>query len=218
MRAVRSPARPTEQRLLAIYWGAVIAGVSAGFILSSAPVDVWSVRYVSLLLPALLTLAVIAWGRSALIGLGVFATVAAGLGCMQLARGNYTTNINPAVPHGSDLARLERFAAVQGLDHGYAPYWRAAPITAESDFEIRAYPVGRCEAGLCPFVLHRIDGWYEPKPGVRTFYLYNPEFSSEAGPPPRSWGPPVARETFGPVQVFVYDGDIAAHLGEPLQA
>jgi hypothetical protein len=217
LRAVRSPARPVEQRLLAVYWGAVIAGISAGFIVSSAPLDVFSVRYVTLLLPALLTLAVIAFGRPALIGIGVFATVAAGLGCMQLARGTYTT-MNPDLPHGTDLANLERFASQERLDHGYAGYWEAATITAESDFRIRAYPVAQCDVGLCPFYLHRIDGWYAPKPGVRTFYLYSPESPSDAGPPPPSWGPPVAQRTFGPLQVFVYEGDLAARLGEPLPA
>jgi hypothetical protein len=214
--AIITPDRSPEQRLLLVFCGAVILGTAGAFIVSSSPLDIFSARYTLAMWPMLL----IAWAilsppRATITGLAILATIAAVLGCNDLGRGTYTTPTSP-FPTGRPVGDLARFVAAEHLDHGYAGYWEAATITAQTDFKVRLYPVQDCGDGRCPPAVHRIDAWYKPKLGrIRTLYVVDRERigvgTAVSGPPPR-WGPPAKAATFGKLDVFVYNYDLATKL------
>jgi hypothetical protein len=230
--------RPPAQRLLAVYWAIAAAAIAVAFIASTAPTDISAVRYMTIVWPALLTIAAIVWRRQAIVWLAGLATGAAVLGSWDIAHGGYA-NSDPNVPTGADVQGLKRFVANNHLDHGYAQYWNAAAITDETDFEARIYPITPCAPStsgsapntdqLCQFSFHTIDSWYEPKPGARTFLLLNDNPLAAAAlvqrpaigvpylipHPPASWGPPVQQARFGHLTAYVYDYDLATRLGPP---
>jgi hypothetical protein len=208
--------RPAEQRLLAIYWGASIAVVAIAFIITNAPAGVNAVRYVSTFWPALLTLVAIVYGRRAITGLALLAAGCAILGCFELARGFYTPATG-APPDEQESELVEKFADANQLDHGYAGYWDAIPISIQTDFRTPVYPIEQCllpERGhYCPNRLHIIEAWYEPKPDIRTFYVVNANPTKPfVEPPPPSWGPPFKTATLGDLTVYAYDYDIASRF------
>jgi hypothetical protein len=210
--------RPARVRLLAIYWAASILLVSGPFVFTSVPAGLSSVRYVFTLWPALLTLAAVVFTRRAHVWLAILAAVSALIGWAELDRGLYT----PAVvlqPTPAEVTELEKVAALNRLDHGYASYWDAAPIMLESDFKLRAYPLEPCgRIGYCPFHLHDIESWYRPKPGARTFYVVGDQsLIPPLGPPPASWGTPAKTLHVGHLTVYLFDYDIASRL-EPFKA
>jgi hypothetical protein len=208
-------ARSPELRLLGIYWAVSSVTVSLAFVIITAPVSTGSVRYVTTLWPALLTLVLVVYGRRAVTSLAVFAAAIAVLGCVELGKGLYTyTQLDR--PHGGEADQLANFVAANHLDHGYASYWNAAPLDVQSDFKVRAYPIEPCELPktlYCPFRVHTISTWYDPKPGVRTFYLVGyPKLTPSLQPPPASWGRPFKTATLGNLTVYAYDYDIASRL------
>jgi hypothetical protein len=205
--------RPAPARLLAIYWGASILFVSAAFVFTTVPAGLSSVRYVFTLWPALLTLAVLVYGRRAHVWLAVLAGVSALIGCAELNRGWYTA-ATAGQPTQAEVDELERIAAANRLDHGYAGYWDAMPITLESDFKVRAYPIEPCgPTGYCPFHLHAIEAWYTPRAGARTFYAVGDQSLKPAlAPPPASWGRPAKTIRVGHLTIYVFDYDIASRL------
>jgi hypothetical protein len=207
------PARPAPVRLLAIYWAVSILLVTGPFVFTTVPVGINSVRYVFTLWPALLTLAAVVYARRAHLGLAVLAAGAALIGCIELGRGFYTPGV-VIQPTSAEVAQLERIAASHHLDHGYAGYWDAMPITLESDFKVRAYPIEPCgPVGYCPFHLHVIESWYTPKPDARTFYVMGDQtLQPPLAPPPASWGSPAKVVRVGHLTVYLFDYDIASRL------
>jgi hypothetical protein len=215
-RLLADRARPPEQRLLALYWVVVVAATTVAFVTSTAPVDTTSIRYLSMIWPALISLPVIVWRRPALPWLAALAIGFALLGALQLERREIDRVANAANPTPAEVSGVERFVRMYGLDHGYGQYWTAASTTQLSDFQVRAYPVIRCNyvgPGLCANPYHTIDSWYRPRPGVRTFYL-NEDAGVEptTGPPPPRWGRPFAKAQFGDYQIYAYDYDLASVL------
>ncbi len=210
---LRDPGRSAGQRLLFVYWGVALAALAAAFVASSAPVDIGSARYLLIAWPALLTLAAIVFGQRALTGLALLAATTGILGSVELARDGYRLPIEYS---NDDVVRLERFVDANRLDHGYSSYEYAAAITRLTDFGVRLYPVtdcGRDDDKRCPSPEHQMDVWYEGKPGVRTFYVFNPTTTFRAiGPPPTRWGKPAKEAQIGPFQLFIYDFDLARVL------
>lgn len=210
---LRDPDRPAGQRLLLVYWGVAIAALAAAFIASSVPVDIGSARYLLIAWPALLTLAAIVFGQRALTGLALLAATSGVLGCIELARDGYRL---PVEYSNDDVSRLERFVDANRLDHGYSSYEYAAAIMRLTDFKVRLYPVADCGRDgdkRCPSLEHQMDVWYEGKPGVRTFYVFNPNTNWRAiGPPPTRWGRPAQEAEIGPFRLFIYDFDLARVL------
>jgi hypothetical protein len=168
---------------------------------------------VTVLWPALLALAALAFGRRALTPLAGVAAGVAILGCLELADGRYAQ----AAPYPDRaLASLRQFVAANHLDHGYASYVNAPVITTQTDFAVRTYPVERCDPtgdGLCRYGLHRIDSWYTPKRDARSFFVVaeRPGWPLLGGPPSR-WGPPIDEAQFGPFRVYAYPFDLARIL------
>jgi hypothetical protein len=206
-------ARPPAVRMLGIYWGGSLLLVAGPFVFTTVPVGINSIRYVFTLWPALLTLAALVYARRAHLWIAILATASALIGCAELSRGFYTPPV-VVQPTPAEVAALERVAAANDIDHGYASYWDAMPITLESDFKLRAYPIEPCGAvGYCPFTLHVIESWYSPKPGTRSFYVVGDQsLKPSLGPPPASWGRPLKIVRIGHLTVYLFDYDVASRL------
>jgi hypothetical protein len=207
--------RPVEQRLLFAYWSVSVVAVSFAFVITTAPEGINAVRYITTLWPALLTLVVIVYGRAATAGLALLAAGCAVLGCIGLARGLYTPRIDEP-PNGREADLVAQFAEQNDLDHGYAGYWDAAPISLQSDFAVRTYPIEPCGPRpdtYCPFHSHTIEAWYRPEAGVRTFLVVNRQgLAPVTKAPPASWGPPVRTAQLGDLAVYAFDYDISSHF------
>jgi hypothetical protein len=210
-------ARPLEQRLLFAYWGISIVAVSAGFVITTAPHGTNAVRFLMTLWPALLTLVVIVYQRRAITGVAVLAAGCAILGCFALAKGLYTPATG-APPDGREAELVERFVAENDLDHGYAGYQDAAPISVQSNFNARVYPIEPCGENVsiyCPFHSHQIESWYEPKEGARSFFVVNgTPTPPAASSPPAEWGRPFKTAQLGDLIVYAYDYDISSQFQE----
>jgi hypothetical protein len=212
-------ARPIEQRLLFVYWVVSIVAVSAAFVITTAPYGINAVRYLTTLWPGLLILVVIVYGRRAVAGLALLAAGCAVLGSAALSKDLYTPGAGPR-PNAEEARLVERFAAENDLDHGYAGYWDAAPLTFQSGFGVRVYPIRTCGPppdGHCPFHVHTIENWYVPEPGARTFYVVGDQsLYPPLGPPPADWGRPFEEARLGHLTVYAFDYDIASQL-RPLE-
>lgn len=206
--------RTAGQRLLLAFWAISLAGALGALLLTDVAAGVSSVRYLLVVWPAALALALIAWGARSYAAIAGLAVACAAIGIVQFERGHYDSQGPPLEPE--EIAGVERFVAAHGLDHGYAGYWDAAALTYHSDFEAKTYPVVPCGPapdGLCQFNLHTMDSWYEPKPGARTFFVEGTrDVPQNPGPPPARWGRPFAVETAGRLRLYAYDFDIASVL------
>lgn len=141
----------------------------------------------------------------------VLAVVVGGFGIDRLARDAYEDNPS-RFAEGYAAGQLAQLVEREGLDHGYSGYWTAANVTFASRFAAKTYPVQPCGAGVCAFRLHRLDAWYVPREGVRTFYAVD-ELAPEprVGPPPAEWDP-VKNVQLGQLLVYVFNYDIASRI------
>lgn len=215
LRALRDSGRSDAARLLAVFWGVVLAGTAAAYVLTDAATDIFGARYTVAMWPALVTLPLVLAPVLATRAVTAVAVVSAAMGSVALAQGEYQNSATP-FPQGRIVGDLQKFVEREGLHHGYGSYWDSATIMQQTDFKVRLYPVQACGDGRCPFVLHRIDAWYVPQPRpVRTFYVEDSApLPTPAGPPPARWGKPAKVVTFGQLKVSVYNFDLAARLPE----
>jgi hypothetical protein len=218
--AAWNPGREPEQRLLLVFWAVACTTIAAAYVVTDAAVDIYGSRYLTVIWPGLLSIAaVMGPARRVIPALAVVTIVTGVIGILELRHGDYTTPTS-AFPQGSNVSALEQLAQREHLDHGYAGYWEAAEMTAQTNFRLHVWPLLNCGAGLserCPVGVHRIDTWYRPKPGpVKTFYVVDSvTIGSGLGGPPASWGRPLNHATFGQLDVYVYGYDIASRLGAP---
>jgi hypothetical protein len=202
-----------------LFWTAAGALTALTFLISSLPVDKFTSRYVIVTLYSVAALLAVAgaastgWRRAAVTG-GVALVALSGVA--SLARRDLQDN--PAgYPTGGVSGQVADLVAEEGLDHGYAGYWDAAPITWQTKARARVYPIEPCIPGLprkggyCPFPFHRIDSWYRPKEGVRTFLVIDPTQPGVQAPDPR-FGPAERTERIGQLEVRVYGYDIASRF------
>jgi len=207
-----------EAKLLVAFWATTLAAMTAVFLLPITPVvvDVGSLRYATVLWPALLVLVAVVWGSRAVPWLALLVVATSALGCLELLRDDYGPHPGRWLTDG-EVSGAERFVEANGLDHGYAGYKDASPLTYASDFEVRSYPVNMCGSAVpvpqrCQFPLHTMDSWYEPRPRIRTFYIWD---DRSQGPdvhvarPPSHWGRPFATARFGHLHLYAYDYDLA---------
>jgi hypothetical protein len=208
--------RPAAQRLLLVFWITSIAGVVGALLLTDVAVGVSTVRYLLVAWPGLLALAMIVWRQKTFVIVATLATACAVIGIVQLERGLYD---NQGIgPGDREIVGIERFVAENKLDHGYAGYWDAAPITYLSNYRALTYPVAVCGAtgrGFCQFSLHTMDSWYVPDPEARTFLVYDTrDIPVNLIPPPERWGRPFAQARVGNLRLYAYGYDIASVLAE----
>jgi len=217
------PERRSEAGLLLAFWATVLAAMTVVFLvpLTAITIDVGSLRYVTILWPALLVLGGVTWGDRSVPWLACLVVATAVLGCVELVRGDYGGSA-PWLSEG-EISGVSRFVEANELDHGYAPYQDAAPLTWASDFEVKSYPINMCGSAVpapdrCQFSLHTMDSWYRPTHGVRTFYLWDDRRLSGdryLAPPPHRWGRPFATANFGHLHLYAYDYDLGRQVRLP---
>ena len=186
--------------------------LSAGFIVSSTPVDIFSDRYLVGLIYAAAALVPLLAAESLArrLALAACASVFAFTGLLLLQQGQGSANIGN-FPSDGVSGQLARIAHREHLTTGYAGYWDAAPITWATHFQVRVYPIFACGTGLCPFSIHYISSWYTPRAGIHTFLVSDPT-QPVAAPPVPSLGKPIAVHRIGELTMYVYPYDIASRF------
>lgn len=198
---------------LTFFTSVILASLGA-WLFTSAPVDIFSGRYLvaAWIAVCVLLLALAFRNGSAWLATGV-AIVLCGTSLVQF-------QYNPALreanqPTTQHAAELEQFAKEHGVTRGYSSYWVGAPITWYSDFALQLSPVFGCQGGEpgknCKFYLHTISSWYTPGKG-KTMLVIDPQ----TGPPVNvdpDYGAPLATRQVGPFTAHVFDHDIARELG-----
>ena len=96
----------------------------------------------------------------------------------------------------------------------------------KSNFAVHVYPVTetfitpdeRCRPQgsvmVCPFTYESISDWYGGSSGP-TFLLIDPTVSYLNRPPADSLEPPAAIYRVDRFLIYVYDDDVASHMGTP---
>jgi hypothetical protein len=205
---------PTRTAYVA-YWAAAGVLLSAAFVTSSSPVDLFSSRYlVGVLYAVAALIPLLAEHRPSLRGpIVAGALVYCFGGTVAMARGTATENPSH-FPDANIAAQVAALAREDHLTRGYAGYWDAATITWETHLRVHVFPVYTCPPGLCEFDLHTIANWYRPQPHSRTFLLTD---SSQPflGALPATLGRPIASYPIGPLTMYVFAYDIAARIAPP---
>ncbi len=197
------------------FWATSLLTSSAVFILSSAPVDANSARYVlagyvaiGALLP-LLAMRSPRWRASVTAAVCAFALIAS----YQVIKNPFQPQLTFPTPQQAQA--LARFAKSENVRYGYTGYWDAADLTWMSDFKVKAYPVSQCVNGsyvICPFDIG-ISSWYTPRPGGNSMFVvdHGIQLATVSAPDP-SDGIPSAVTTIGDLTVYVYPYDIASRF------
>jgi hypothetical protein len=212
-RAWRSTSAPSAPRIAwCVFWGSSAVLLSFGFIVSAAPVDIYSDRYLVGLIYAAAALVPLLGGRSVPRRLAIAAGTAvfAFSGLVALWQGQVTANID-RYPSDRVAVQVAQIARREHLTIGYAGYWDAAPITWATDLAVKVYPVQPCGAGLCRFSIHYISSWYASHPGIHTFLISDPT-QPVAAPPVAALGNPIAVHQIDELTMYVYPYDIASRL------
>ena len=212
-RAPRSTAVPSAPRIAwCIFWGSSAVLLSFGFIVSAAPVDIYSDRYLVGLIYAAAALVPLLGGRDVARRLAIAAGTAvfAFSGLVALWQGQVTANIGN-YPSDYVSGQVAQIARREHLTIGYAGYWDAAPITWATHLAVKVYPVQPCGAGLCPFSIHYISSWYAPHAGIHTFLISDPT-QPIAASPVAALGKPIAVHQIDELTMYVYPYDIASRL------
>jgi hypothetical protein len=197
------------------FWAASLGSSSLVFVLSNAPVDANSARYVlagyvaiGALLP-LLALRGRPWRASVTAGVCVFAAIAS----YQVIRNPFQPQLRFPTPQQANA--LARFARAEDVRYGYTGYWDAADLTWMSGFGVEVYPVSQCKPGslvICPYDIG-ISSWYTPRPGTRSMFIvdHGIQLQSVTAPDP-ALGAPLGTTTIGDLTVYVYPYDIASRF------
>jgi hypothetical protein len=198
------------------FWASSFVTTSLAFVLSSAPVDANSARYVlagyvavGALLP-LLALRSRFWKAAVTAGVCAFALIAS----YQVIRNPFEAQLKFPTPQQAQA--LARFAKAEHVKYGYTGYWDAGDLTWMSGFGVKVYPVTQCtpqNLAMCPFNIG-ISSWYKPRPNTKSMLVidHGIQLKSVAAPNPGD-GAPIASTTIGDLTVYVYPFDIASHFG-----
>jgi hypothetical protein len=124
---------------------------------------------------------------------------------------------------GPVRSQVIAFLETEGVSKGYTGYFDSHPLTLQANLRVHFYPVIACRAPmssrLCPLSVNTRTSWYVPRPGIRTFLLFdssNP--AAVASAPTADLGPPAVTRQFGPLVVYVYGFDIGSKLASPCNA
>lgn len=154
------------------------------------------------------------WKRS-LVAAGCGLLVAVGL--VPLATAKLATQ-REAAPHAREASSVAAWVRSRSADVGYSDYWDSLSLTYHTGLTVRA--VERCTtstATLCPKIINTRRGWYWPTGAIRTFLVVNPTFGDglklQGIETASDLGTPLESRQFGPIQVYIYDYDVARWLG-----
>ena len=201
--------RPARDAFV-VAWGMSALLVSVAFVVTSAPEGLTTSRYlVGVLMAAAALVPLVARRREMMAVVVVAVSIYCISGLISIARGEASRSGGVTQ---SDVDTFASLARLDNVDHGYAGYWDAAPITWKSGFHVLTYPVEECRAGICRAYLGNDSAWYEPHGEERTFLITN---TSRPGMEsvPASLGPPAYAIRVGASYTFnVYDYDIASRI------
>jgi len=223
-RALRRGMSPAALAYLS-FWSLSLLCTTLVFILSDAPKDALSGRYLlagyaaaAALLP--LAGAGVRSRRALTAGVCAFALI----GTYQVLRAPFTVITSPEVavrfPGPSAAAELKAFAASEHVSVGYGGYWDAEELTWATDFAVPVRPVRTCDPlshTLCYPQLGMISSWYEPRSGIRSLLIVDSldtSFNAVLHPDPEL-GAPVAERNLGYIRALVYPYDIASRIHTP---
>lgn len=204
------------------FWAMCLLSTTAAYVLSTAPVDVTTSRYV---LPGYIAIGALLPVLAArnrrcraplVAGVCLFALIAS----YQIVREPSATAGPPgAWPTSQQANALVRVAREEHVTYGYASYWVAADLTWLSYFKVDIYPVYRCAvptlpyATLCRFNEQRINSWYAPTRGpTRSMLVVDPAEEMLVPGPDPGMGKPSSFHGADGLAVYVYPYDIASHI------
>ncbi|GAC1364046.1 MAG: hypothetical protein NVSMB32_06180 [Actinomycetota bacterium] len=178
--------------------------VAPAFFALAATVPVWAAR--------------LGWRRVVLsLGVGLFCLLSlTGRNGLFIYETVFGQNAHTAQQRPQAIAFLES----QGVTEGYTGYWDSHPVTLLADMRVHFYPVIACRtpasARLCPFFVNTRTDWYAPRPGTRTFILYDASNAPIiASAPTPDLGTAAITRQFGSLTVSIYDYDVAARFARP---
>jgi hypothetical protein len=210
-----------------VFWSSCVLASALAFVLTTAPKDALSGRYLLAAYVASAALLALAAARGPrarrwlALGVCLFAVLAV---CQLLARpfvAMGTPGVSDHFPGPATAAALERFARAERVEVGYGGYWDAEDLTWNTDFRVLIRPVRPCSVRhlvtLCYPQLGDVSSWYTPRRDVRSLLLVDrPGVSYDViKKPPATLGPPIARARVGYLEAYVYPYDIAARLQRP---
>jgi hypothetical protein len=199
-----------------VFWGLAGATTIAAFVLSSLPVGRSSTRYVvtgGYALAALVPVAAATWGRWSRVALVVGLCVVLTGSIASLVRRDLQ-DVGPTTITPRETHALTSLAHDAGVKYGYAPYWEAAPLTWQAKGAVDVYPVRACGDRPCPFHLHRINSWYDPRPGTKSLLISDSSKPLGEIPEARLGRPELVRQ-IGTMTVYVYGYDVATRFQQP---
>jgi len=207
------------------FWSCSLVATSLVFVLSDAPKDALSGRYLLAgyaATAALLPLVATRNSRMRLIvtaGVCVFALIAA----YQVIRRPFNVITSPEqsirFPGPSTAGALAQFARQEHVAYGYGGYWDAEQLTWGTNFRVLIRPVRVCGAhsyALCYPQLGMISSWYTPRPR-RSLLVVDTLGTSYDGilGRDRALGRPLSARRLGDITVYVYPYDIGSQIRKP---
>ncbi len=215
--AVEESARAAAGTAFVLFWSLLLVCSTAGFLLTSTPVDATSARYIAADFVAVAALLVcLAPLHRPIVHGALVAGITIFSALTLYFNVTHATGAPSSYPTAKTVAEVEHYLLEHHATRGYAPYEDAADITWGSYLRIQAYPIERCTTplGVCPMGLHQISTWYQPTGASTTFLLTD---ASQVGniPIPDPFGTPVAQAGFGPISIYIYNHDVATAIQTP---
>lgn len=212
------------------FWSFTAVFVAAAFLLSDIPADFLetSSRYlVSMFFVAAATVPL--WVGDRAIRGAIVAAPAALLiltNAASVDRDARAGNFEPIFSFALDAPIS--FLDSHGLSYGYAAYDEASPLSLKTDFHVHVYPVTEwfvtegdtCgpppQGAVCPYAYNSVSDWYKGHSGPSFILVDTYMYRLNHAPPP-TLDHVTATYQFGRFTVFVYDDDVASHMGTPVR-
>lgn len=217
----RSAALPAPEGAFWLFWSAATVLLVVAYVVSGIPNPETGITNDRYLVPLMLMVASalpIAGSRPgagrALAAVG--AACIAALGLADIA-GADLADRREVLPHARFAPQIERWLTDRSVTHGFSDYFDSLSLTYNTNLTVRA--VQACDTGewLCVSPINARRSWYTPRPSGASFLLINPVFGTgrevAAALPGADLGRPQERRSFGPIEVLIYDHDIARCLG-----
>jgi len=194
----------------ALYWAASVVVLALLFVVTPNAVDLGpkSVNYVLTFAPAAgVGIALLARSPRAQLVAALCIALVAAVNIESIANNRAEVTGVVALPQHADaiVRALER----EHVRYGYAGFWSSFNLSWQSNMRLIVAPVNNCGAELCPNRFFTIASWYR-KHGGRSFLLVDATIADIKAPEFAKNAAKIAR--FGPLTLYVFDDDIAAHI------
>jgi hypothetical protein len=226
-----------RQLVYVVFWTTSLVVTSLVFLLTDAPRDAQSGRYLLAGYAGTAALLPVVAARSPrmrtsiTVGVCVFALIAA----YQLIRRPFVVirpNVSVTALEPRTASALASFARQERVTYGYGGYWDAEELTWATNFKVLVRPVRLCSSrslALCYPQLGMVSSWYTPRPATRSLLVVDTPATSLATrssgkraksegsllAPDPALGKPLAARRLGQIEAYVYPYDIASRLASP---